>query len=133
MARPSRHDQRLHPNIRAHIETNIIGAHEASTEADEFRLHVVVQDLEVPVLNGRAINAEALAEKGQVLERKAHPNVTADNAEAGLAAPTPRGEFLEELVGHLLGGTVDQALSKLRELSADLCVHIIGQQRAAVL
>ena len=33
---------------------------------------------------------------------------------------TPCGEFLEELVGHLLGGAVDQALAELRQLAADL-------------
>src|SRR4051812_1909462 len=114
MARLSRHDQRLHPDIRADIEANIIGAHKASAEADEFRLHVVVQDLEVPILNGQSIDAEALAEKRQVLERKAHRNVTADRAEAGLTAPHRGGEFLEELIRHLLGGAVDQALAELR-------------------
>src|SRR3954451_22012328 len=122
MARLSSHDQRLHPDIRADIETNMVGAHEASAEADEFRLHVVVQNLEVPIVNGQSIDAEALAEKGQVLERKAHPNVRADSAEAGLAVSDSRGEFLEELVGHFFGGAIDQALAELRKLAADLCV-----------
>src|SRR5262245_2748700 len=42
-------------------------------------------------------------------------------------------EFGEEIVGCLLGRTVDQALPELGELAADLRLHVIGKERAAVL
>src|SRR5262249_47348847 len=42
-------------------------------------------------------------------------------------------ELDEEVVGGLLRGAVDEALAKLGELAADLRLHIIGEQRAAVL
>src|SRR5262245_13322255 len=52
--------------------------------------------------------------------------------------PSPRlhhrlRELGEEIVGRLLGRTVDQALPELGELAADLRLHVIGEQRAAVL
>src|SRR5215831_13964721 len=43
------------------------------------------------------------------------------------------GEFLEELVRHLLGGAGDQPLAQLGELAADLRLDIVGEQGAAVL
>src|SRR5690349_9569430 len=50
-----------------------------------------------------------------------------------LAASNRGGELLEKIVGHLLGGAVDQPLAELRELAANLCVDIVGEQRAAIL
>jgi hypothetical protein len=44
-----------------------------------------------------------------------------------------RGELDEEIVGSLLRRTVDQALAKLGELAADLRLHVVGEQRAAIL
>ena len=44
-----------------------------------------------------------------------------------------RGELDEEIVGSLLRPTVDQALAKLGELAADLRLHVVGEQRAAIL
>src|SRR3954468_23678806 len=44
-----------------------------------------------------------------------------------------RGELDEEIVGGLLRRAVDQALTKLRELAADLRLHVIGEKRAAIL
>jgi hypothetical protein len=41
-------------------------------------------------------------------------------ASGGSAALKRPREIGKELVGELLGGTVDQALAKLRQLSADL-------------
>src|SRR5579883_2267190 len=43
------------------------------------------------------------------------------------------GEFLEEIVGSLLRGAADQALAELRQLTADLRLDVIAQQRAAIL
>src|SRR3954468_18797764 len=43
------------------------------------------------------------------------------------------GEIREKFIGQFLGRTVDQALSELGELAADLRFDIIGQQSAAVL
>src|ERR1700693_6174343 len=43
------------------------------------------------------------------------------------------GEIGEKLVGQFLGGAVDQALTELGELAADLRLDVIGQERAAVL
>src|SRR5205814_9265443 len=43
------------------------------------------------------------------------------------------GEVREKLVGQLLGSAVDQALSELRQLAADLRLDLVGEQRAAVL
>src|SRR6516164_584921 len=43
------------------------------------------------------------------------------------------GEFFEELVGKLLSRAVDQALTKLRELSADLGLNRVGERGAAIL
>src|SRR5262249_28866065 len=43
-----------------------------------------------------------------------------------------RREFDEEVVGGLLRRAVDQALAELGELAADLRLHVIGEQRAAV-
>src|ERR1700675_1315299 len=43
------------------------------------------------------------------------------------------GEIGEEFIGQLLGRTVDQALSELGQLAADLRLDIVAQQRAAVL
>src|SRR6185437_797688 len=43
------------------------------------------------------------------------------------------GEILKKIVGNLLGGAVDQALAELGEFAANLGLHVIGQQRAAVL
>src|SRR5262245_65245544 len=42
-------------------------------------------------------------------------------------------ELGEEIVGRLLGRAVDQALSELGVLAADLRLHVIGQKCAAVL
>src|SRR5215467_897142 len=42
-------------------------------------------------------------------------------------------ELDEEVVGGLLRRAVDEALAKLGELAADLRLHVIGEQRAAVL
>src|SRR6516225_4709395 len=42
-------------------------------------------------------------------------------------------ELDEEVVGGLLRGAVDEALTKLGELAADLRLHVIGEQRTAVL
>src|SRR2546423_1547388 len=50
-----------------------------------------------------------------------------------LSAPDRRSELLEELVRHLLGGTIDQPLPELGELAADLGFHVVGEQRAAIL
>ena len=44
-----------------------------------------------------------------------------------------RGELDEEIVGGLFRGAVDQALTKLGELAADLRLHVISEKRAAVL
>src|SRR5262249_13726374 len=43
------------------------------------------------------------------------------------------GKFHEEIVGGLLGRAVDQALAELGKLAADLRLHVVGEQRAAVL
>ncbi len=43
------------------------------------------------------------------------------------------GEALEEIVGELLGRTIDQPLAELRQLAADLRLDVVGEQRAAVL
>ena len=43
------------------------------------------------------------------------------------------GKFLKEIIGNLLGGTIDQALAKLGKLATDLGLDVIRQQRAAVL
>src|SRR5262245_8350579 len=43
------------------------------------------------------------------------------------------GKLGEELVGELLGGAVDQALAELRQLSADLRLDIVDEQRPALL
>src|SRR5262249_22463593 len=43
------------------------------------------------------------------------------------------GELGEEIVRHLLGGAGDQPLAELGGLAADLRLHIVGEQRAAVL
>ena len=40
-----------------------------------------------------------------------------------------RGEPVEEGVGHLLGGGVDQPRAELGDLAADLRFHVVGQQR----
>jgi hypothetical protein len=42
-------------------------------------------------------------------------------------------KFLEKIVGKLLCGAVDQALTKLRELAADLRLDRVDEQGAAVL
>src|SRR5581483_3139870 len=44
-----------------------------------------------------------------------------------------RGKLGKEVVGELLGGAIDQPLTELRELAANLRLDIVGQQRAAVL
>src|SRR5579862_6090534 len=41
-----------------------------------------------------------------------------------------RGKLLEKIVGSLLGGAVDQPLAELRQLAADLRLHVIGEARA---
>src|SRR4051794_31898089 len=43
------------------------------------------------------------------------------------------GEIREKFVGKFLGRTVDQTLPELGELAADLRLHIVSQQSAAVL
>ena len=43
------------------------------------------------------------------------------------------GEIGKKIVGHLFGGAVDQPLTKLCKLAADLRVDVICEQRAAVL
>src|SRR5271167_1462959 len=43
------------------------------------------------------------------------------------------GEIGEKLIGQFLGRTVDQALSELGELAADLRLDIIAQEGAAIL
>src|SRR3954469_22439398 len=42
-------------------------------------------------------------------------------------------EFDEEIVGGLLRGAVDQALTELGELAADLRLDVVSQERAAIL
>src|SRR6202451_3409862 len=54
-------------------------------------------------------------------------------AAAGSGALHRIDEIAEEIVGHFLGGAVDQALAELRKLAADLRLDVVGQQRAAVL
>src|SRR3954463_3253309 len=49
------------------------------------------------------------------------------------ALRAPGGELDEDIVGGLFRGAVDQALAKLRELAADLRLHVIGEKRAAIL
>src|SRR5215475_14244931 len=41
------------------------------------------------------------------------------------------GKAAEEIVSNLLGGTVDQALTDLRELAADVCVCGVGKGSSA--
>jgi hypothetical protein len=43
-----------------------------------------------------------------------------------------RGERDEDIVGSLFRGAVDQALAKLRELAADLRLHVIDEQGATI-
>src|ERR1700680_4589512 len=43
------------------------------------------------------------------------------------------GEVFEELIGHLLGGAIDEALPQLRELAADLRIDMVGKLRAAAV
>src|SRR6202158_1438322 len=42
-------------------------------------------------------------------------------------------EVFEELIGHLLGGAIDEALPQLRELAADLRIDMVGKLRAAAV
>src|SRR5260370_29241568 len=43
------------------------------------------------------------------------------------------GEIREKFIGQFLGRTVDQPLTELGELAADLRLDVVGQQSAAVL
>jgi hypothetical protein len=51
----------------------------------------------------------------------------AQTASAGLHG---LGEFREEFIGKLLGGAIDEPLAELRQLSADLGLDIITEERA---
>src|SRR5262245_22246848 len=42
-------------------------------------------------------------------------------------------KFYEEVVRRFLRGAVDQALPQLGKLAADLCLDVVGKQRAAIL
>src|SRR5450759_5001069 len=43
------------------------------------------------------------------------------------------GEIREKFIGQFLGRTVDQTLTELGQLAANLRLDVVGQQRAAVL
>src|SRR5262249_16011176 len=44
-----------------------------------------------------------------------------------------RGKIPEKIIGNLLGGAVDETLAEMGELAADLCFHVVGEQRPTVL
>src|SRR5436190_6499633 len=76
--------------------------------------------------NKSTLNLRRTAGQGRCTRADVRP------AQASLRLRHRRRELDEEVVGGLLRRAVDQALAELGELAADLRLHVIGEQRAAV-